>query len=300
MRLGLVVHPRSINGFVAEVRDGRAAGFRSIWSTHTDGLDALTAMTVAACEVPDISLVSAVVPIHARHPMALAQQAMSVQSASGGRLTLGIGLSHRFVIEDMYGIPFNEPARHMRDYLEVLLPLVRTGAVSHAGRYWSYNGQLNIEGASPFPVVVAAMAPKMLALAGSMCDGTIVAQTGPRTVEDYVIPTMAAAAERAGRALPAVMMLVGACVTDDVAAAYERRAEESAFLAQLPSYRAMLDREGAASAADISIIGSEAEVAAGVARLSNCGATEVGVRPFGSPEEVAATRTVLGALAASR
>jgi alkanesulfonate monooxygenase SsuD/methylene tetrahydromethanopterin reductase-like flavin-dependent oxidoreductase (luciferase family) len=139
----------------------------------------------------------------------------------------------------------------------------------------------------------------MLALAGSMCDGTIVTQTGPRTVESYIIPTLTAAAERAGRPTPAVMMLVGACVTDDAAAAYDRRAEESAFLSQLPSYRAMLDREGAATAADISIIGTASEVAAGVQRLGDCGATDVGVRPFGSPEEVAATRTVLGALAAS-
>jgi alkanesulfonate monooxygenase SsuD/methylene tetrahydromethanopterin reductase-like flavin-dependent oxidoreductase (luciferase family) len=117
-------------------------------------------------------------------------------------------------------------------------------------------------------------------------------------LENYIIPTMAAAADRAGRELPAVMMMVGACVTDDVAAAYERRVEESAFLGQLPSYRAMLDREGVASTADISIMGSEADVAAGLERLATCGATDVGVRPFGSPDEIAATRAVVGALAA--
>src|SRR5262249_31804251 len=160
------------------VREVGAAGFRSIWSTQTDGLDALTAMTVAASEVADISLVSAVLAIYTRHPMTLAPQAVSAQSAAGGRLTPGVGRLQRVVIEDRYGIPFNEPVRHMRDYLDVLLPLVRTGAVSHTGKYWSYDGQLNVEDASPFPVVIAAMAPKMLALAGSMCDGTIVTQTG--------------------------------------------------------------------------------------------------------------------------
>jgi F420-dependent oxidoreductase-like protein len=254
-------------------------------------------MAVAAGEAPDMSLVSAVVPIHTRHPMAMAQQAMSVQSASGGRLTLGIGLSHRLVVEERYGISFDQPARHMRDYLDVLLPLVRTGKASHTGPYWSYHSQLAIEDASPCPVVLAAMGPQMLALAGSLCDGTIVTMTGPRTVAEYVIPTMAAAADRAGRPLPAVMMSVGACVTDNVATARERRAEDTAFLAELPSYRAMLDREGAASPADISIIGSESEVAAGVERLSSCGATAVGVYAFGNAQEVAATRTAIGALA---
>jgi hypothetical protein len=130
-----------------------------------------------------------------------------------------------------------------------------------------------------------------------MCDGAIVTMTGPRTVEEYIIPTMGAAADRAGRPLPAVMMMVGACVTEDVATTRERRAEETAFVARLPSYRAMLDREGAANPTDISIIGNESEVAAGVERLSSCGATAVGVHAFGSGEEVAATRAVIGALA---
>jgi F420-dependent oxidoreductase-like protein len=298
VQIGLVLHPRSIDGFVGQVREARQAGFASVWSTHTYGPDALTAMAVAAREIPEISFVSAVVPTYPRHPMALAQQAMSVQAASGGRLTLGIGLSHPHVIEGMYGISYERPALHMREYLEILLPLVRTGAVSYQGKALSCTGQLDIENATPFPVMLAALAPKMLELAGSMCDGTIVTMTGPRTVEEYIIPTMAVAADKAGRPLPAVMMLVGACLTDDIAAARERRTQESAFLARLPSYRPMLNREGVASPADISIIGNETEVVAGVERLSNCGATEVAVSPFGSPEEVAATRAALGALAA--
>ena len=298
MRIGLQMFPSSIDGFIADVRQAADEGFSSIWSSHIFGMDALTAIAVASREVPDVTFGTSVIPTYPRHPMALAQQAMSTQAATGGRLTLGIGLSHQVVIEGMYGLSFDKPAIHMRDYLEILLPLVQRGKVSYEGRTLTAKGQLSIEGATPMPVMIAAMAPKMLELAGSMCDGTILWMTGPRTVEEHIIPTMAAAAAKAGRATPATMMGLPVCVTSDADAAREKAAVDFKVYGQLPSYRAMLDREGAAGPADIAIIGNAAEVVAKVEALASCGASEFAVATFGTPEEVAATRAALGPLAA--
>ena len=146
--------------------------------------------------------------------------------------------------------------------------------------------------------MIAAMAPKMLELAGAMCDGTILWMTGPRTIEDHIIPTMAAAADKAGRPTPATMFGLPVCVTDNADDARQRAAKDFQIYGQLPSYRAMLDREGAAGPADIAIIGTAAEVVARVEALASCGASEFAVAAFGSAEEVAATRAALGPLAA--
>ncbi len=298
MRIGLFTFPTSIDGFVADVEMGIDEGFSSFWLPQIFGIDALTAISIAAREIPDVTFGTSVIPTYPRHPMALAQQALTTQAATDGRLTLGIGLSHQVVIEGMYGMSFDKPAIHMRDYLDVLLPLVRTGKVNHVGKTLTGKGQLGIDGSSPFPVMIAAMAPRMLELAGSIADGTILWMTGPRTTADYIIPTMAAAAAKAGRSTPATMMGLPVCVTTDVDAAKERAAKDYLIYGQLPSYRAMLDREGAAGPADIAIIGNEAKVRSDVERLVDSGATEFAVSPFGSAEECAATRALLGSMAA--
>ena len=150
MRIGLQMSPSSLDGFVADVRKASEEGFSSIWSSHIFGLDALTAIAVAGREVLDVTFGTSVIPTYPRHPMALAQQAMSTQAATGGRLTLGIGLSHQVVIEGMYGLSFDKPAIHMRDYLNILLPLVQTGKVSHVGKTLTGKGQLAIDGAPRF------------------------------------------------------------------------------------------------------------------------------------------------------
>lgn len=299
MRIGLFHFPSSIPSFVDECHLAVEQGFPSVWVPQIFGLDALTAIAVAGREVPSLHFGTSVIPTYPRHPMLMAQQAMSAQSVLGDRFTLGIGLSHKVVIEGMFGYSFEKPAIHMRDYLDVLLPLVRTGKVNHAGPTITGRGHIAVAGSSSFPVMIAAMAPRMLELAGSVTDGTILWMTGPKTTETHIIPTMHAAASAAGRPTPATVLGLPVCVTSDVDGARERASKEYAVYGQLPSYRAMLDREGVDGPADVAIIGNETTVRERIASIAACGATDFIVSAFGTPDEINATRALAGAIARS-
>jgi F420-dependent oxidoreductase-like protein len=298
VRICLSLFPTSVSEFVDDCHRAVEQGYRSVWSPQIFGLDALVAFAVAGREVRDLHFGTAVLPTYPRHPMLMAQQAKTTQSVLGERFTLGIGLSHKVVIEGMFGYSFDQPAIHMRDYLDVLLPLVRDGKVSHAGKTITGRGQITVPDSTDFPVMIAAMAPKMLELAGALTDGTILWMTGPKTTETHIIPTMHAAAAAAGRPTPSTVMGLPVCVTNDVDGARKRASEDFAIYGQLPSYRAMLDREGAEGPADVAIIGDEATVRARITALSSCGATDLLVNAFGTPEEIAATRSLGGAMAA--
>jgi len=214
--------------------------------------------------------------------MMLAGQALTTQAISGGRLTLGIGLSHQLVIEAMFGQSFAKPVRHMREYLSILMPLVHEGTVSFRGETLSANGTLNVAGATPFPVLIAALGPKMLELAGTAADGTITWMTGPGTLASHTVPAITKAAEEAARPPPRVCVGLPVCVTDDPDGARERAARVFAVYDSLPSYKAMLDREGATGPADVAIVGDEATVASAVRRLAESGATEFAAVEYGS------------------
>jgi F420-dependent oxidoreductase-like protein len=254
------------------------------------GYDALTLLALVGQQVPDVELATAVVPIYPRHPVALAAQALTVSAATGGRLTLGIGLSHQIVVENVFGTPFDRPARHMREYLSVLGPLLRHEQVSFQGETLSATtfGPLEIEAPVP-PLLVAALGTRMLELAGTLADGTVTWMTGPATVADHIVPTITAAAARAGRPAPRVAVGLPVCVTDDPDGARQRAAELFAIYGTLPSYRAMLDREGAAGPADVAIVGDVDTVRAGVARVAEAGATELTAAIYGSTAERAVT-----------
>ena len=295
MRTGLFLFPNNIDTFIADVKAAAADGFPSVWIPQIFGHDALTMLALAGREVPGIELGTAVVPTYPRHPMMLAQQALTTNTACGGRFTLGIGLSHQIVIEGMYGMSFDKPAIHMRDYLTILTGLLRDRKISYTGKTLTARGQIDVGGAPAEgpKVLIAALAPKMLELAGSVADGTITWMTGPDTVGSHINPTMRAAAEKAGRAQPRTVVGLPICVTDDAAAARARAATEFAMYGQLPSYRAMLDKEGAGGPADVAIIGDEAEVRAGIERIAACGADDFVASAFGSSEEKDRTRALL-------
>jgi len=298
MRIGTVLSEHSGEDALIRLTDQlrRAAddGLASAWMTHIFGLDALTAITVAGSQVPGIEVGTAVVPTYPRHPALLAQQAMTSALALGpGRLTLGIGLSHQLVIESMYGYSFDKPARHMREYLSVLLPLLDGTAVSVDGATVHAHIGLTTPRASRIPVLLAAMAPRMLQLAGEQADGTVLWMTGPSTVRDYVVPAITAAASAAGRADPRVVCVLPVCVTDDPAAARSAAAEEFAIYGQLPSYRAMLDKEGAAGPADVAIVGDEDAVTAQIAALADGGVTDFIAYEYAHGEDLVRTRSLL-------
>src|SRR5881628_2500981 len=176
--------PAGVDGLIAQAKRAEADGFASGWFANIMGMDAIMAAALCARETKRIELGTAVMPTFPRHPHAMAQQALSAQAIAGGRFTLGIGLSHQIVIEGMLGLSFARPYTHMREYLAVLAPLVREGTVSHAGEEYRVTAQLAVPGARPCPILLAALAPRMLALAGGIADGTITWMTGPRTLRD--------------------------------------------------------------------------------------------------------------------
>lgn len=302
MRIGILLNeptgPDGLRGLTDELRRVADAGFHSAWLSHIFGVDALTALAVAGSQVPGIDIGTAVVPSYPRHPGALAQQARTTALAVGpGRLTLGVGLSHQVVIENMFGYGFDRPARHMREYLSVLTPLLEGEQVSFTGETLKANLGLTVPNEGRVPVLLAAMGPAMLKLAGRATDGTVLWMTGPATVRDHVVPAITAAAAEAGRPAPRVVCPLPVCVTADVDAARERAAEVYAVYGSLPSYRAMMDREGAEGPADLAIIGSEDQVAERIRNIFAAGATEFVGAIFTGGQDGARTRALLTELA---
>jgi len=303
MRIGIMAAEtggdQALVELTEQLRRAAGDGFASAWMSNIFGLEALTALAVAGSQVPGIELGTAVIPTYPRHPAVLAQQALTTALAVGpGRLTLGIGLSHKIVIEDMYGYSFDRPARHMREYLSVLRPLLDGTAVSVDGATLSAHIGLSTPRPGRVPVLLAAMAPRMLSLAGEQADGTVLWMTGPATVRDYVVPALSAAASAAGRPSPRVVCALPVCVTSDPDAARANVADELAIYGQLPSYRAMLDREGAAGPADVAIVGDEDTVAAQIRALADAGVTDFVAAETARGEDRDRTRSLLKAVIA--
>lgn len=286
----------ALEDVIAAARAAEEQGFHGFYLPQIFGLDPLITLAMIGREVSRIELGTTVVPTYTHHPMTLAQQALTVNLATGGRFVLGVGLSHQFVIEAMYGLSFDRPLRHMREYLSVLLPLIRDGAVSYEGETIRTNTAIDIAGRSACPVVLAALGPRMLELAGGVADGTVTWMTGPATLADHTIPTINEAAESAGRAAPVVAAALPVCVADDVETSRDWANAEYAMYGMLPSYRAMLDREGAAGPGDVAITGDEAAVTAQIEGLAEIGVTTFAAAEYGPPEARTRTRELLRSL----
>lgn len=295
MRIGIFTGAGSVDELLEKARTTEADGFDSFWLPQIFSIDALSALTLIGHQVPRIELGTSVVPTYPRHPAVMAAQALTVSSASNGRLTLGIGLSHQMVIENMYGYSFEKPVRHMREYLDVLVPLLDGEAVDMDGETVSAHLGLDVPGAvHPVPVVVAALGPKMLALAAERAAGTVTWMTGPRTLADHTVPTIVKAAEAANNQPVRIVAALPVAVTADADATRTRAGRVFQVYGMLPSYRAMLDREGADGPEDVALIGSEAEVRAGIEAIRDAGVTDfVAVEFQTDPDEATATREVL-------
>ena len=300
MRYGIfggAVNDGTLDDVVAEAAAAERDGFAAYWAPHIFGHDALTALAVVATKVPRLELGTSVVPTFPRHPHAIAQQSHTVAAASGNRFTLGIGLSHKIVIENMLGLSYDRPVRHLREYLSVLMPLSRNEPANFDGEMYKVHAAINAKGSAGFGVVVAALGEQMLRVTAALADGTLTWCTGPVTLADHTIPTITRAAEEFGRPAPRVIAALPVCVTDDKEAAATRAAETFAAYGALPSYRAMLDREGVAGPTDIAIIGTAAQVQERIEALAGIGVTDFAAVEFGAtPDEVADTREALKGL----
>jgi F420-dependent oxidoreductase-like protein len=284
----------TLDEIVAEVQQVEADGFAFYSVPSIFSLDAIAMLTVAGRETSAIELVTAVVPTPPRHPAAMAQQALTAQAASSGRFTLGIGLSHKAVIEDMFGLSYARPARQMREYLSVLTPLLEGKPSHYEGELYRVNASLDVAGASAVPVLVAALGPRMLEVAGELADGTATWMTGLATLAQHTLPTIQRAAAGAGRRPPRILSAVPIALVRDVENARMACSRTFSIYGKLPSYRAMLDREGAARPGDLAIVGDEAGLRQGLRRYREAGVTDFAPSLFAAEEgAVARTRAFL-------
>ncbi|MEU3039110.1 MULTISPECIES: TIGR03564 family F420-dependent LLM class oxidoreductase [Streptomyces] len=298
MRIGIVVDEAgpSLGAVLDQTRAAAAAGFDGVWLSQRTSRDALTTLAVAGREVPGIELGTAVVPTYPRHPLALAAQALTVQEAVGGRLVLGVGVSHRAVVEGQYGYSFDRPARHLRGYLSALMPALRGERVSYRDETLTAIGEVQVPTRGAPTVLVGALGPAMLRVAGELADGTITTWATPTAVADHIVPTITKAA---GRRTPRVVASVPVCLTAREDRLRAWAAENLAAVADLPSYRAILDRGGAAGPQDAIVLGDEVRVEQQIRRLFDAGATDVVAALLGSREEQTRTAELLTALTGS-
>ena len=279
MRIGVMLGASggedSIDGVVRTAQRVEEAGLDNLWMANIFSFDAISTLSIVGREVPRLRLGTAVTPTYPRHPTAIAQQALTAAAATGNRFTLGIGLSHKIVIETMLGLSYDKPARHMREYLDVLMPLLRGETLNYQGELYRVGGlTLTVPGAEPVPTVVAALGPLMLRVAGELADGTNTWMVGPKTMETHIVARLTKAAEAAGRPAPTVVGGVPIVLTHKPDEARQQIAQNLVMYGQLPSYRAMLDREGVEGPADIAIVGDENALRGEIDRFRNAGVTD--------------------------
>jgi F420-dependent oxidoreductase-like protein len=259
------------------------AGVRQVWLGQQMDLDAIAVAAVIGAAIPDLAVGTSVVPINPRHPLIVAAAAQTAQSAAHGRFSLGLGLGVAMLEQLAFAISTNHAAQRLREYLTVLRAVRDTGTVDFRGQHiTAVDPQVMpvaLPSAAPYPIYVAAMGPQALRVTGELADGTLPA-AGPRTLEEFIVPTIGKAAAEAGRPSPRVFGLVSVAVTDDVEAARAVAVETMAIYDQVPSYQRTNAREGVDSVVDLALIGSEEDVARGLARYLDAGATDLLLMPI--------------------
>lgn len=308
MRVGVFIGDASglrtdVAALLANAREAERLGFATGWLPHIPwSLDALTAVALAGQVTSRIELGTAVVPTYPRHPLTMAQQALSAQAATGGRAALGIGPSHPVVIEGMHGLAYTKPARHTAEYVDVLkLAFHCTGHVRHHGEFFQVDAMLEVPGAADLPmlpVLVSALAPRMLRMAGTKADGTITYWANERAIGEHVVPTISGAAATAGRPVPRVVAGIPVAVVRDVEAAKSRAATLFAGYNAIPAYQRIRGEGGNHELTDIAVIGDEKTVQARLRAYADAGATDLAAAVLGlDPDREASMQRTMDLLA---
>ena len=292
MKIGVMIGADDSQSGLSDVIDlakkAEKLGLDSVWLANIFSYDAISTMALVGRETNTIRLGTAVTPTYPRHPVAMAQQALTTAAASKNRFTLGIGLSHKLVIEDMFGLSYSKPIRHMKEYLGVLMPLLRGESANFEGEEYRVQGvQFTVPEATDVPVVIAALGPQMLKLAADMVDGTNTWMVGPNTMEQHILKAF----EDAGKSNPTVVAGLPIVMTNKIDEAKESIAKNLTVYGQLPSYRAMLDREGVEGPADLALVGDENHLFGQIKRFADMGVTDFNAAIMGV-EEGAYDRTI--------
>jgi len=306
MRIGLAATASRADRVIAQAQRAEADGFSSLWFTGAVPGDPFIAMTLAARATSTIEVGPAVQQSYAAHPLLQAARAIGAAEAIGapGRFTLGIGPSHQPAIEGRLGLSYAAPGQHTDEYVQILTALLRGEQVAFAGREFQVNaGPLPIPDGLEVPVLVAALGPRLLRVAGQYTAGTIPWMANARAIETHIVPLIAAAAAGAGRPSPRIVAGLPVAVHDDVAEARAAAAEQFAVYGQLPNYQRILAHGGLSGPAEAVLVGDEASVTAQVKELFAAGATDLWLPPFPvGPDRSASrarTRALLSELARS-
>lgn len=298
MHIGTLIHEQgtTVNDLVQRAHHAADTGMRSVWLGQNTGWDALTAAALIGREVTTIEVGTAVVPTYPRHPLMLAGQALTVQSATGSRLTLGIGVSHPHIIEGQFGYSFARPAQHLREYLQVLMPLLRGESVAFTGDRLRAAGRIDVAQLPPPSVLIGALGPAMLRVAGELADGTVTTWIGPSALDRHIVPVLTRAAAAAGRTAPRVVVCLFVGLTDNADDIRTTLAHRYGAASEIASYRAAMEHEGVSGPEHTAILGDENTVERQIRSLFDAGATELVAMPVGSEAEQARTADLLGAL----
>ena len=300
---------RDLTTAVALAQRAETLGYESLWVTHGVGRDSFVVLTAYGAATTRIGLGNGVVPIYPRHPVAMAQAALTLAEATAGRFRLGIGVSHRSSMVAMLGLALDDPLGTMREYVAALRGALGSGAELEGRRFrvhWSY--AVPARPPAP-PIFLAALSPRMLELAGEIADGAVLWLTPPAYVSQVAVPALERGRRRAGKPLEGfeIVAAVPLAVTDDRAAAVEAFRTELTRYLQQPFYRAMLERAGlgehlkhfdqhgttpVALADALGAAGAPATAQGFVRAYRDAGVTLPAVRPITVPEAPWCTATL--------
>ncbi len=304
MPTGLVIHPRldatnAVDDAIAQAEAAHDIGVRQIWLAQRVDHDAIALAGLIGAAVPGLGVGTSVVPINPRHPLLVASAAQTAQAAAHGNFSLGLGLGAHEPERVAFGASWGDPVGRLREHLTVLRSVFDTATVNYHGKYMAAAPEwpVTVAGGTPVPVYVAAMGPKALRVTGALADGTMPYLAGPRTIAEFIEPTIAEAASEAGRPTPRIIAVVPVLVTDDVDAARDEAAAELAFYETIPSYQKIIARENVSGAVDLAAIGPAEVIARQLRRYIDAGATDVVLTQVGRSD--AATVSALTEVAAS-
>lgn len=295
MRIGLPGGAASVDKMIEQAKRAEEDGFTSLWYASAVGGDPLVAMAMAGRATSTIELGTAVLQTYTAHPVLQANRLRSVVDGMGrAGFTAGLGPSHKPPIEDMYGLSYDTPGRHTEEYIQVLVALLAGETVNYDGEEFRIRGVA--QGAAQVPVLISALAPRLLRVAGELTDGTVLWMANAKAVESHVVPRITKAATAAGRPAPRVVAGLPVAVHDDVDEARATAAQAFEIYGTLPNYRRILDIGGASGPAEAAIVGDEESVAARITALFDAGATDVWAAPFPVGEDRAGSRNRTRAL----
>ncbi|BBZ41539.1 LLM class F420-dependent oxidoreductase [Mycobacterium conspicuum] len=289
MRVGLMVgsdkeraRADRLSGLIADGAAAETAGFTAFWMPQVPGyLDAMTAVTLIGQATGRIEIGTAVVPIQTRHPLIMAQQALTTQAACGGRFTLGIGPSHHWIVDGQLGLPYDRPARLLGDYLEVLrASFAGPGTVDVDNGSYRVHSPVDVTDAVDMPILLSALGPAMLRLAGERAGGTILWMADERAIGDHVVPRITAAATQAGRPAPRIVagVPVALCSNSEADVAREYASEVLGHADFSPNYVRLLEHGDAEDVGDTMAAGDESAILARLRRYRDAGVTDLAAR----------------------